>query len=290
MKWFKIFGDKWFMGSTRWELSVEQRSVWVDLLARASINEPPGRIDYFSLEQLAHQFNISLGLLQSTLNKCEEHKKIKHDRKKKRIIILNWKKYQSEYERQRPYRQQVRGQSKMTKNDDKSSNKVTPKEEGEGEEKEEEKEEIELEKEERRGDRLPPQSNLNVSPLLSASNHSPSEKNKTVKDMFLSMLMECVGYPFDEIQDSMLFDITVKENPDINILNQTEKKINWWKEHPEALKPKANPRKKLFEWFCSEQGFQERGGPQQIGEILRDLEDLDHRNFIKKLCDLDIKK
>lgn len=28
MKWFKIYGEKWLMGSTRWELTPEERSVW----------------------------------------------------------------------------------------------------------------------------------------------------------------------------------------------------------------------------------------------------------------------
>ncbi len=84
MKWFKIYGERWFMGSSRWELTVEQRAVWVDLLARASINDPPGQINYYSLEQLAQQFNVDLKLLEKAIKRCEEVKKIKHFPKKKK--------------------------------------------------------------------------------------------------------------------------------------------------------------------------------------------------------------
>jgi len=45
------------------------------------------------------------------------------------------------------------------------------------------------------------------SPLPSISNsHKGGEL--TVKDQFLSMLKDCIGYPFDEDKDSLLFEIT----------------------------------------------------------------------------------
>lgn len=85
MQWFKIYGLKWFTGSTRFELEPDERGVWIDILARASINEPPGQIDYFSLEQLRHQFNVSLELLERTVKKCEVFKKLKISPKKRKI-------------------------------------------------------------------------------------------------------------------------------------------------------------------------------------------------------------
>lgn len=131
MKWFKIYGERWFMGTTRWELTAEQRAVWVDLLARASINDPPGQVDYYSLGQLAQQFNVDLELLESTIKRCVEEKKIKYFENKRKILISNWKKYQSEYQRQKPYRKGDKSQSKVTEKRDNSCNKVTCREEEE---------------------------------------------------------------------------------------------------------------------------------------------------------------
>jgi hypothetical protein len=125
MKWFKIFGESWFIGSTRWELSIEQRAIFIDLLARASLNDPAGEISYFSLEQLGDQFRIPLELLENAICRCEEVGKVKHLPKKRKIVIVNWKKYQSEYDRQKVYRKQDRGLSNVTKEGDNPCNKVT---------------------------------------------------------------------------------------------------------------------------------------------------------------------
>jgi len=275
MKWFKIYGEPWFMGSTRWELTVEQRSVWIDLLARASINDPPGQINFFSLEQLTQQFNVDLELLESTIKRCVEVKKIKFYPEKQKIVILKWKKYQSEYQRQLPYRKRDKTQSEDTEKGDNSCNKVTLRKEGE--EKRKDREENENKEEE---NLLTTDNSQCDSPLPSNTN-SFSEKGLTKKDEFLSMLRKSKGYPFDEFKDSLLFDITVKECPKINILKQTAKKIAWWKEHPEALK--AYPRNQLEEWFKEEQKLQERGGPQMLGQIMEGIDDTDHRNFLKQL-------
>lgn len=263
------------------------KAVWVDLLARASINDPPGQIDYYSLEQLAQQFHIPVELLENTLERCAEVKKIKFSQKKRKILIANWKKYQSKYERQRTYRQQDRRQSEVTKVNDKSYNKVTLRKEGEGEEIRSEIEKKENKEDKKRGKSLTPNKNSSASPLLSNSN-SFTKEGITIKGQFLSMLRDCKGYPFNEFQDSLLFDITVRDCPGINILKQTAKKIDWWKEHPEALK--ANPRKKLQDWFKEELEFQKRGGPQKIGEIIKEVGNPDHRNFLKKLINEKPKK
>ena len=94
------------------------------------------------------------------------------------------------------------------------------------------------------------------------------------------MLKACRGYPFDEVKDALLFDITATEYPNINIIKQTEKKIAWWQGHPDALE--ADPRKKLQDWFREEYEFHKRGGPQQIGELLEGITDPDKRHWIKQ--------
>lgn len=197
MQWFKIYGEKWFSGSTRWELTVEQRGVWVDLLARASINDPRGQINYYSSEQLAQQFNIKLELLENTIKRCEEAKKIKHFQKKREIVIINWKKYQSEYERQKPYRKQDRCQSKVTKMDDKSCNKVTLRKEGE--ERRLEIEENKIRGEEKIKEILPP----DIYPSNSPSPSNPSTKEQlTIKDEFLKKFYGLVDLLIEKMQEN----------------------------------------------------------------------------------------
>ncbi len=98
-------------------------------------------------------------------------------------------------------------------------------------------------------------------------------------------LKNCSGYPFNEIKDSVFFDCLATEYPGINILNQIDKKIVWWKKHPDALKRSANPRKKLEEWFKGEFEFQKRGGPQRIGKIMEEVKDQNHRHWIKQLIE-----
>ena len=122
--------------------------------------------------------------------------------------------------------------------------------------------------------------NSNLSSPLPPNSNSFNEGEMTKKDQFLSMLKVCRGYPFDEVKDALLFDITATECPNINIIEQTKKKIAWWQEHPDAMK--ADPREQLQKWFEGEAEFQDRGGPQQIGEIMKELEDPDQRNWAKQ--------
>jgi hypothetical protein len=282
-----------------------QRAVWTDFLCLAYLNDPPGQIDFTSFRRLANQLNISQKLLHSTIKNALLNGKIKviriiTDQKTAEkledfelscdqldakminleaarekvglplyaIIIIKWNEYQSEYLRQKPYRKKQGGAGKagesLTPN---SVTRVTSK----GEERR--LEEIKGEAEN------PPNENASNSPLPSTS----KESQKTVKDEFLELLRNCLGYPFEEIKDTLLFDITIKEYPRINILEQTQKKIAWWEGHPDALK--ADPRKQLKEWFKEESRFKNRGGPQKIGGIMPELNDPDHRRFVAQLLD-----
>lgn len=281
MKWFKLFGERWFSGTTRWELTIEQRAIWVDFLAKASINDPPGQINYYTLDQLAGQFSCSKELLEGALKKCVDVKKIKHNSKKRIITILNWKKYQSEYERQKLYRQQDGGRSRVTKDADNSSKKVTLRGEGEGRRIDLDKKEIKDKNEKIEES----ESSIDIPAISPSPLHSiskiPNEGRPTIKETFLSMLNSCRGYPFDEVKDSMLFDIVVAAYPKLNFIKQLEKKIAWWNSHAEALK--ANPREKLEKWFKEEFEFQKQGGPQAIGSILKEIGDPDQRNWIKQV-------
>jgi len=94
-------------GSVRYQLTPAERSVWVDLLALAALGPAPGLIADndsrpFPLAFLANRLNIKVALLQNTIKKCAEEGRIIHS--DGLIRISNWDAYQSEYERQKPYR------------------------------------------------------------------------------------------------------------------------------------------------------------------------------------------
>jgi hypothetical protein len=230
MQWFKIHAQRWFLGSTRFELSPEQRSVWIDTLARASLNDPPGEFSYYSLDQLAVQFQVPIELLKISLKRFIKVQKIKHNGKEKFIKISNWAKYQSEYERQKPYR---KGKSPQESH----CNKVTPKvvtklplEERRGEE-EKIREEVEGEEREIKEGEI-----------------------STSKLQFFKLLRSFPSYPFQEEEDSSVFDHLKGR---IDIIKQTKRKILWWQKNPQALlSKKKSPRQQLIEFFLEEVEFQ----------------------------------
>ena len=106
--WIKLYITGMLHGSIRWQLEPDERATWVDLLCLAGECGKGGIIcdnDRKPLPRsyIANHLNISLELLERTIKKNEDAKRI--SQKDGLIIITNWKSYQSEYERQRPYRQ-----------------------------------------------------------------------------------------------------------------------------------------------------------------------------------------
>lgn len=106
--WVKLFVTGWLHGSVRWQLDAAERGTFADLIAWAGecgregeICDNDGRA--FPPDFIANQLHIPLELLQTTITKCEKEGRIKVEGGV--ILITNWKAYQSEYDRQRPYRQ-----------------------------------------------------------------------------------------------------------------------------------------------------------------------------------------
>jgi hypothetical protein len=109
--WIKIYCDKWLSGSLR-EESPEIRGIWADILALA------GSGLYGDIGEIKLQNGI--GLTDFQFQKLLNLSKYQWRKAKKRLLdtqritidgenvirIVNWKRYQSEYERQKPYRNQ----------------------------------------------------------------------------------------------------------------------------------------------------------------------------------------
>jgi len=106
--WVKIWCTGWLHGSIRWQLESDERGVWADLIALAGECGKDGQIcdndsKPYPRSFVANQLNIPQELLDRTIAKCRHDGRI--DDKDEVIVITNWKAYQSEYERQKPYRQ-----------------------------------------------------------------------------------------------------------------------------------------------------------------------------------------
>lgn len=105
--WIKLHIDGMLNGSVRWQLDAAERATWVDLLCWAALGTEPGLISdndkrAIPHEFIANRFRIPLELLENTLAKCQAEGRITEDGQG--IRITNWSHYQSEYQRQRPYR------------------------------------------------------------------------------------------------------------------------------------------------------------------------------------------
>ena len=131
--WVKLWVDEWLSGTTRFELSEKQRSIWIDLIALAGKSRFPGIIASGQYEDSYRGYPLSYlagSLVYSevdfidALNNCEKYGKIRierhvHDDIENLVIhINNWDKYQSEYLRQRKYNKaEVDGNEEQKKED-----------------------------------------------------------------------------------------------------------------------------------------------------------------------------
>ena len=107
--WVKIYCDNWLSGTLRDETPA-LRGIWADLLALAGSGKygDTGRISLqnsVGLSDLQFQkvLNLSKKGWRKAKNRLITTQRIAVNLQNV-ITILNWKKYQSEYERQRPYR------------------------------------------------------------------------------------------------------------------------------------------------------------------------------------------
>jgi len=107
--WIKVYCDNWINGSLRAE-SAGLRSIWIDLLALtgttsfADIGELKlaNKVGYTD-DQIAGVLSLDVELWIRAKNRLIETERITVD-KYNVIKILNWAKYQSEYQRQKKYR------------------------------------------------------------------------------------------------------------------------------------------------------------------------------------------
>ncbi len=106
-RWVKLWVSESLRGTIRFDFTPAERSVWYDLLVLAGDCRQDGLIAPgsgvpYPLKWIAGTLNISSTLLKKTLEICKSSERIEINGDG--IKILNWHKYQSEYERQKPFR------------------------------------------------------------------------------------------------------------------------------------------------------------------------------------------
>ena len=106
--WIRLHVGKVLRGKLFYELEPDERFVWFGLLLLAGDSAYPGVITAtevigYSDEQLGNLLRVDPKLIHRTKIKLLKTHRIRID-EKDAISIINWKKYQSEYQRQQQYR------------------------------------------------------------------------------------------------------------------------------------------------------------------------------------------
>ena len=255
---FWLWSEQWLLGSTRTELTNEERAVFIDFLCLAAMKG--GCIECYSRDQLASQLCISRELLDHCIKKFIETGKIErkyYKREKKEIFyIKKWEQYQPEYLWKKPYKStKKRRSTKPSKND---AHVVPIREEKRREEKKREEMRANESHQESQNEKSL------ISHLKSSSVSLGGDFNER-KQEFLSMLKNYEEYPFNEATDTMLFEIIIMKHSDVDVIYQLKRKITWWKERASPTAVKCKPRSQLLDHF--EKAFKKKEGPEKAGDI-----------------------
>jgi len=113
--WIKVYCNQWLSGTIR-EEQPDIRSVWIDLLTFAGSGQfgDIGEIKLangvgFTDKQIAEILHIRTNLWRRAKARFLVSERIEIN-PKGAICIINWNKYQSDYQRQKPYRTQKSGE------------------------------------------------------------------------------------------------------------------------------------------------------------------------------------
>jgi hypothetical protein len=119
--WIKLYVDQVLRGSMFNELEPDERFVWFGFLCLGGDSPIEGKICVsekfgYTDEQLADLLKVSTDLIKKAKRKFIKYDKIVLE-ENNIVTICNWKKYQSEYDRQRVYREKsykIKLQDKVT--------------------------------------------------------------------------------------------------------------------------------------------------------------------------------
>lgn len=122
--WVKLWVNEWLTGTVRWQLSPSQRAMWADLLALAGYSRFPGivcsgetngQLEPYPMDYLCTTFRCKERDVREAFQLFETQGRIRIDPNLV-IHIVNWEKYQSEYQQKRQrtrYRNAAESQPKL---------------------------------------------------------------------------------------------------------------------------------------------------------------------------------
>jgi hypothetical protein len=107
-KWVKVFCYETLHGSISYQLSEEEQAVWIKLLCFAGLCGNDGIIaDHdlrpFPEKHIIQEIKTTPEIYQATMKKCKAEGRITENGQGI-LVITNWSKYQSEYDRQKQYK------------------------------------------------------------------------------------------------------------------------------------------------------------------------------------------
>lgn len=252
---FKFYSEQYLIGgSTRVELEPDERSVWVDFLCLGSMNF--GRVEIYSQEHTARQLNIPLELLNRSIKKFLRYGKVKrkYDKREKKEIftIVKWSHFQADYLTKRLKKASENERSEKDKKGDAeilpTLNEMRPHNTTPNE----------ISSEESQNGKSP-------NPHLNSSSFSLGENSNEKKQEFLSLLRNRKDYPFNEVNDAIMFEILAIKHPNVDVIYQLKRKIEWWEKKASPTGVKCKPRTQLFDHF--EKAFNKKEGPEKVGDI-----------------------
>ncbi len=108
-KWIKLYCYERLHGSVIYDLTEAEQSVWDKLLCMAGMCAHEGLISdsdrrAYPHSHIIHELHTTEKVFESTLTKCIQEGRLTED--SEGIHITNWHRYQSEYQRQKSYREE----------------------------------------------------------------------------------------------------------------------------------------------------------------------------------------
>lgn len=207
-----------------------ERFIWFAFLLLAGDSPYEGKIALtedmgYSDEQLGSMLKCDPILIKRAKKKMVKFDKIKI-LNNNIIQIVNWSKYQSEYQRQKIYRGDKKEDVYAESYKRKLHRKVTTK----GYEQEREGE--------REGDK-------------------DIDRDLREDEYILNLLSKVKDYPFNKKRDREFIKGLIVDFPDLDALEEIKKKCAWWLSKP--LLKKSNPHLQLRNWFLKAREFLKEG-------------------------------
>lgn len=239
--WFPFWIDKWLLGSTRDELTVEQCAVWVDFLALSYKDDGYIRANKgfpYSVKRLSGLLNRSEKLIQETIDRCleEEVNKLRLEPDGTLYVVSH-----PGYELSKRHKRRLKAQENPKsghdgQKKDKTRTKADEKSRGEKKRLEESRREKKVN-------------------LTAEQEDQIRQVLKTVKGLGPKKRGMLIFY---------LRELSV-EFPDVDVIYEIKKKVAWWLDHP--LTPRSNIHLQLRNWFIiSQKGFDEAKKQHRVGK------------------------